>query len=141
MICGVFGYFQLTTSCSQPVTICHGFKGLQIITGSNSPVVRLNWTTATKIKQLESTFPWLFQQKYPFFHDFLSKKMPFFHGKFSFFCHFSMTFLPIIAVFPQKNTAVSCGALYSVGQGGFEPPTSTSRTLRATNCAIARKCL
>ena len=28
-----------------------------------------------------------------------------------------------------------------IGQGGFEPPTSTSRTLRATNCAIARKCL
>ena len=26
----------------------------------------------------------------------------------------------------------------AVGQGGFEPPTSWSRTKRATNCAIAR---
>ena len=89
MICGVFGYFQLTTTCSQPVTICHGFKGLQIVTGSNPPVVRFYRTTTTIFKQFISTFPWIFQQKYPFFHDFLSKKMPLFHDFFAYFCRFS----------------------------------------------------
>ena len=89
MFCGVFGYFQLTTTCSQPVTFCHGFKRLQFVTGSNPSVVRFYRTTTTIFKQFTSTFPWVFQQKYPFFHDFLSKKMPLFHDFFANFCRFS----------------------------------------------------
>ena len=103
MFCGVFGYFQLTTSCRQPVTFCHGFKRLQFVTGSNPSVVRFYRTTTTIFKQFISTSLWVFQQKFPFFHDFLSKKLPLFHGNFSIFCHFSMTFLLIFAVFPQKK--------------------------------------
>ena len=37
----------------------------------------------------------------------------------------------------QKSCLVFLNS-FCFGQGGFEPPTSTSRTWRATNCAIAR---
>ena len=39
----------------------------------------------------------------------------------------------------QVSEMETCSDLISIGQTGFEPATSTSRTSRATSCAIARK--
>ena len=44
----------------------------------------------------------------------------------------------VFSIFKTKKLLSFSKQLFCFGQGGFEPPTSTSRTWRATNCAIAR---